>query len=146
MLRWLLPFALVLASLSLAAEPPGDVEQIRAKRLAYNDAIAERRIEGFAAVLAPDMVEVTSNGTVTRGVKDMAQGYADQEFKNPDFVRYERLPASIEISPNQQVAVERGRWRALNRQGMTRSGVYQAGWVRAADGWRIKTEAYVSLP
>ncbi len=127
----------------------GAAASIRALRLQYNHAIESRDPGAFAKFLSPTFVELTSSGEVTRGAKAVADSYADTEFKDPTFIAYDRRPDTIDVARSGRFAVERGHWRARFRApgggeaGAT--GLYQAGWIKMGDGWRIRTEAYAQM-
>jgi ketosteroid isomerase-like protein len=126
-----------------------DVDAIRDLRLQYNHAIELREAGAFVKFLSPTFVEMSGAGEVTSGAKAVADSYAAAEFKDPNFIAYDRQPDTIEVARNERFAVERGHWRGRFRgpsgAEVGASGLYQAGWVRMDGGWRIQSEAYVRL-
>lgn len=138
-------FAALLAAPALAS----DEADIRAARAAYGAAIDAHAPERFGAVLHRDFVQIGSGGSTIAGAATVAASYAANEFKDPAFITYERVPEAIEVSPNGTLAMERGHWQAKLRNpagGVEgNAGAYQAGWVREDGRWQLRTEAYVKL-
>ena len=134
--------------LAAAAEPP-DAAQVRARRLAYSAAIAARDPQKMQDYMAEDFVQLLSNGTTTISRQAVIDGYVAQEFRNPDFIAYERIPDTVAISDNGRFAIERGHWRGRFRQKNGRidgnNGLYQAGWIKRDGVWLVRTESYVRL-
>jgi ketosteroid isomerase-like protein len=132
-----------------AAPISKDGDQIRERRLAYSAAIEARRPDHMRGFLADDMVQLSSNGETAIGRDAVLQTYAAHEFRDPNFIVYERLPDSVDISDNGRSAVERGHWRGRFRQAdgtiAGNSGLYQAGWIKRGGAWLIRTESYVRL-
>lgn len=146
-------FALLIvpaASLLVSAGPPlSDREQVRERRLAYTAEIEARRPDLLRSFLAPEMVQLSSNGEANIGRDAVVLTYSKHEFLDPRFIVYERIPDTIEISENGRFAVERGRWRGRFHQPdgtiAGNSGLYQAGWIKRDGTWLIRTESYVRL-
>lgn len=132
-----------------AAKPPGDSREVRERRLAYNAAIMARQPSAMRAFLAEDMVQLSSNGQTTIGREAVVQGYEANEFRNPNFIAYDRQPQSVVISENRRFAIERGRWNGRFRQAGGRIagnwGLYQAGWIKRDGTWLVRTESYIRL-
>lgn len=126
-----------------------DEQTIHALRRAYGEAIAARRAGHLVRFLDPDLTIIASTGAVRIGREAVIANHAANEFRDPAFVAYERIPDTIEIAPDGMAAVERGHWRARFRQDDGSidgaSGLYQAGWVRKESSWLIRSEAYVRL-
>ena len=108
-------FVMVIAAARTEAAGLSDAEAIRGLRLQYNQVIQQRRPEGFAAFLSPTFTELISTGEVTHGAKAVADSYAADEFKNPNFIAYDRHPDTVVVAKNGLTAVERGHWRARFR-------------------------------
>ncbi len=130
-------------------EKSDDADQIRKQRLAYNAAIEARNPAAMADFLAPEMIELSSTGAITAKAAAVVKDYESVEFKNPNFIAYDRWPDSIEVSADGRFAVERGDWhgRFKTDQGSItgNSGRYQAGWIKRDGHWQIRTESYVKL-
>lgn len=146
-------FALIVALLSIGlistAAARNDKGQIRERRLAYTAAIQSRRPDLMANFIAEDMVQLSSNGDMVVGGKEIIKSYSEHEFRNPDFVGYERTPDNVSISNNGRFGVERGHWRGRFRVpggAVTgNAGLYQAGWIKRGGVWLVRTESYVRL-
>ena len=70
----------------------------------------------------------------------------EADFKNPDAVRYERMPDKIEISSVSPIAAEQGHWTATLPNGtIAYTGTYLAMWRRVEAGWQIRSELFVLL-
>ena len=119
------------------------------RRRAYGAAIAARNAADLEQFLHPDLVIIASTGALRIGREAVIANYVGNEFRDPRFVEYERLPDSIEIGACATVAVERGQWCARLRQDDGSidgpGGLYQAGWVKLDEAWLIRSEAYVRL-
>jgi ketosteroid isomerase-like protein len=124
-----------------------DEAEIRARRIAYNAAIASRRPDLMAGFITENMAEMVSSGDVNKGRTPVIADYEKVEFKDPDFAGYDRRTDSVDVDPSGIVAAERGRWTARVRdsdgQLVQIGGLYQAGWIRQDGAWLIRTESYV---
>lgn len=156
-----LALALLLATLSAAtgaAAPPAagqtatesaEALTIRALRLAYNQALAERRAADLTGFTVPGIVVMGSSGKLTIGSEQVRDGYAGTEFLDQAFIAYDRQPDAIEISANGRFAIERGHWRGRFRDGQGgetgNKGLYQAGWLKQNSVWRVRSEHYLRL-
>jgi ketosteroid isomerase-like protein len=130
-------------------EQSDDADTIRKQRLAYNGAIQARNPAAMADFLAPEMVELTSTGALNSTAATVIKDYENVEFKDPQFIAYDRWPDSIEVSADGRFAVERGDWhgRFKDDKGAVsgNGGRYQAGWIKRDGQWKIRTEGYVKL-
>ncbi len=126
-----------------------DVDTIRELRLQYNRAIQARDPKAMAAFMSPTFTEMVTNGAVNRGIDAVVQDYVAVEFKDPNFIMYDRQPDTVEVGPGGRRAVERGHWqgrfRSPDGKEVGASGMYQAGWILMENGWRLQTESYVQL-
>jgi hypothetical protein len=141
-----------LAGATLVSAAPAamdDANQLRARRLAYSAAIEARRGDLMRNFIASDMVQLSSSGDTAIGADAIVKSYSTQEFIDPTFIAYERIPDTITIADNHRFAVERGHWRGRFRlpNGTVdgNSGLYQAGWIKRTGIWWIRTESYVRL-
>jgi ketosteroid isomerase-like protein len=140
-------FMLLLTCLAMAsAQPTIDAAaEIRAARQRSNQALAMRDIKVFGESLAPDFVMIRGNGVLTPS----RQAYIDRfagDFKNPNAVRYERIPDTIEISSAAPLAAEHGHWTGTRDNGQRAyGGTYLAMWRRMENGWKIRSELFVVL-
>ena len=128
-------------------DPPSgaDPAAIRAIRERSNDAIARHDTAGIGAVLAPEVVVLTSTSVMVIGRDANVKLFADQFAARPDVV-YRRAPVEIRIEPVWRMASERGNWvgRWTGADGpVTISGSYFAKWRRVEGDWLIESETYV---
>ncbi len=135
---------LSVASVSCVGQPVHDEESIRSIRAASNKAIQASDIAGFAASLEPGFVVVTGNGSFLSREEYVATFAKD--FEDPHSVRFERIVDSIEISSSVPLAAEHGHWvgRVPGGPALFR-GTYLAMWRRSGNGWKLRTELFVSL-
>jgi ketosteroid isomerase-like protein len=156
--RHLLALALAALAVPAGAAPPpprppasesAEAQTVRARRLAYNKAIADRSAEAMAGFLTPGFVQLSSNGAITIGSDQVRARYAKEEFNNPAFIEYDRQPDTVAISANSRFAIERGHWRGRFRDGKGgetgNTGLYQAVWIKQDGVWRVRTESYGRL-
>jgi ketosteroid isomerase-like protein len=126
-----------------------EADTVRARRLAYNQAIAGRHPEAMADFLTPGFVQMSSNGVITIGSDKVRARYDAEEFGNPAFIGYDRQPDTVAISANGRFAIERGHWRGRFRTatgGETgNTGLYQAIWIKQDGVWRLRSESYGRL-
>jgi ketosteroid isomerase-like protein len=132
----------VLASAQVKADP---VAQIRAARERSNRALATHDIKTFGESLAPDYVMIRGNGVFVPS----RQAYIDRfagDFRDPNAVRYERMPETIEISSLAPLAAEHGHWVATLANGKRAyTGTYLAMWRQVGTEWKIRSELFVVL-
>jgi len=139
--------ALVLAALSVAAvgQAGSAVDQIRAARLASNDALKRHDIQAFGASLDPELVVVTGGGTFVPS----RQAYMDRlakDFTNPNSFRFERTPDTVDIGETGVLAAEHGHWVGFQPNGSRGlGGTYLAMWRKTETGWKIRSELFVLL-
>ena len=147
--------ALALAALLAVAAPaladdgsPASVYAIRAARDRYNAALAVRDLPKVRALLVDDYIGLPgSSGNLINGGDAMIERFA-VAFSDPAFVTYVRRPYDVRIAKPAQRAMERGRWVAVYRgdKGIPRaSGEYLAVWVPGPQGWRLRSESFVTL-
>ena len=130
----------------MPTDPIQDESNIRAARAHSNRSIARRNLLGVADSLAENFVAVIGDGTFvpTRAayLKLFKQG-----FDNPKTsLTYERIPDTIQLSTDNPIAAEQGHWIATDANNKTvYTGTYMAMWTHTEDGWKIRSELYVSL-
>jgi ketosteroid isomerase-like protein len=132
----------------LAAPAGDDVAAIRAARLRYNAAIIGRDAPAIRAVLQDDYIGIAgSDGAVIKGGAAMV-GYFAAAFRNPAFISYVRCPQLVTIAEDGERAMERGNWvgRSKREGGEVRlGGEYLAVWVPTHEGWKLRSESFVTL-
>jgi ketosteroid isomerase-like protein len=133
-----------LASVCGIAQHNPDKDAIGALRNASNKAIAAGDITGFSASLDQDFVVVTGNGSFLS--RDTYVAAFAKDFVDPKSVRFERMVDSIEISGSVPLAAEHGHWVGrLPGGAVIFSGTYLAMWRNTANGWKLRSELFVSL-
>jgi Domain of unknown function (DUF4440) len=129
---------------SFAQHSSPDQDSIHGIRRASNIAIAAGDVTGFAVSLDQDFIVVTGNGSLLSREAYIATFAKD--FADPHSVRFERIPDSIEVSHSVPLAAEHGHWVGRLPGGpVIFSGTYLAMWRKAASGWKLRSELFVSL-
>ena len=141
--RWVSFLACI--ALAVAQAPTDPVSQIYAAREQSNRALAMHDVKGFGESLAADFVIVRGNG-VFMPSRQAWMDAIEADFKNPNAVRYERVPDKIEISLASPIAAEHGHWTATLPNGkVAYTGTYLAMWRRSEAAWQIRSELFVVL-
>jgi hypothetical protein len=122
---------------------------VRAQRAEYNAAIAAHDPVRLRALLVDDYhLILGSSGNVDSGGDAATRGYADDEFKDPTFVTYRRMPTTVVTAVSGKRIAETGRFEGIWQRPdgtMRKTGIYLAMWVPSAGTWRLKSEAFVTL-
>lgn len=145
-LRFLIP--VILTASPALAQSPADRQaavEVRKLRESSNAAIARHDTAGIAAILAPDVVVVTSNSAHTIGRDTNAQRFAEQFRTRPDVV-YRRTPAEVRVFAPWGMASEHGRWTGswTDADGKIEiGGSYFAKWRKLEGRWLVESETYV---
>lgn len=117
---------------------------IRQRRAAFNRALAERDLDGVAAVLARDAVLVTGTDSgVVSGRKAQLLLWK-REFAAAAPTLYVRTPEAIQLSPVEPIAFEHGRWEGRGDR-LNAGGAYTAKWRESGGLWSIEAELYLTL-
>ncbi len=132
--------AMVLASPALA-DP---VQDIRAARAAYNAAVAARDVDGIRRVLGDDYLGIAGSGGERIESADAMAEYFARAFRTTGFVGFVRTPDVVTIAEPAVRAMERGTWSGGSITGRLR-GEYLAVWVPTPQGWRLRSETFVTL-
>jgi ketosteroid isomerase-like protein len=122
-----------------------DADLIRRRRESSNAAIARHDTAGIAAILAPQVVVVTSNSAQVIGRAANARLFAEQFRTRPD-VRYRRTPEAVTVFAPWGMASESGRWTGgwTDDDGrITLGGRYFAKWRVIEGEWLVESETYV---
>src|SRR5688500_8164916 len=141
----LLLCAIVLTTSHVEGQTNADETVIRQRRASSNAAIARHDTGGIGAILAADVVVVTSNSVHAIGRATNLQRFADQFRTRPDVV-YERAPDEVRTFAPWGMASERGRWTGswTDTDGKIRiGGIYFAKWRRRNGVWLVESETYV---
>ena len=139
---------LLLLALSTTGAGPQTSDAARTLRLrrdSSNAAIARHDTAGIGAILAPDVVVVTSNSVHAVGRETNVRRFAEQFRTRPD-VTYLRTPDEVRVFGPWGMASERGRWTGswTDTDGkIVIAGIYFAKWRKAGDVWQVESETYV---
>ena len=130
----------------MTTDPTQDEANIRAARAHSNRSIARRNLLGVADSLAENFCAIIGDGTFvpTRAayLKLFKQGFDAPKTS----LTYERIPDRIEVSSDASQASEQGHWIATDAHNETAyTGTYSAMWQQTPDGWKLRSELYVTL-
>ena len=118
-------------------------DAIRARRRLTNKLIAAHEAARLRPFFAPDVRVIVGDGALITGADAVIAAFETQ-FRDPDFVAYERTPESVEIDQGGLRAAESGRW--VGSWKTTRmAGVYLAAWRKVTGQWVIESETFVTL-
>ena len=128
--------------------PPAVVAAIRKARDRYNAALLARDLPRVRALLVDDYVGLPgTSGILVAGGDAMVERFA-VAFSDPAFVTYVRSPDVVRIAKSAERAMERGHWLARYRGDKRQprvAGEYLAVWVPGPQGWRLRSESFVTL-
>lgn len=142
--RVLLLLLCVLAT-SVDAQSDQHERTIRQRRASSNAAIARHDTGGIGAILAEDVVVVTSNSVHAVGRATNLIRFADQ-FRTRTDVIYERTPEQVRVYAAWGMASELGRWTGswTDSDGRIQiGGIYFAKWRLRNGSWLVESETYV---
>jgi ketosteroid isomerase-like protein len=120
---------------------------IRARRAAFNRAIAARDADAIGPILARDCVMVTgSDSAVITGRLAQVKVWR-REFSVPSPALYVRTTEAVTVSTIEPVAMETGRWEGSDSAtgAVTASGSYAAKWRELRGEWVMEAEIFVTL-
>jgi ketosteroid isomerase-like protein len=141
-----LPLVLVaLATGTAKAQSNSDEQVLRRLRASSNAAIARHDTTGIGAILADNVVVVTSNSVHAIGRATNLQRFAEQFRSRPD-VGYVRTPDEVKVFESWGMASERGRWTGswTDTDGkISIDGTYFAKWRKVDGRWLVESETYV---
>jgi ketosteroid isomerase-like protein len=146
--RWsfgVISVCLLMAAVFVQGQAPDDERQIRARRESSNAAIAKHDPSGIGAVLATNVIVVTSN-SVHRDGRDANVRSFEEQFRTRPDVTYRRIPDDVRIFDPWLMASEYGRWTGswTEPDGKIQLvGRYFAKWRKLNGEWLIESETYV---
>jgi len=123
------------------------VAEIRAARTASNAALAAHDVEAITSFWTEDVAITAGSGTAAIGRDTWRRAIAAQLERYPDVI-YIRTPDAIKLSAVTPIASEHGTWTGTwsSENGpVTSGGEYQAMWRRDPDGWRLRSQLFVTL-
>jgi len=118
---------------------------IRIRRESSNRAIAAHDTAGIGAILAANVVVVSSNSQHTDGRDANVLRFAEQFRTRPDVV-YRRTPSDVRVFEPWRMASERGQWTGswTDADGKIEiGGSYFAKWRIINGAWLVESETYV---
>jgi ketosteroid isomerase-like protein len=120
---------------------------IRARRAAFNRAIAEADAAAIAPLLAKDCVMVTGTDSAVIAGRMAQVKVWRREFGHPGRLAYLRTTESVTASAAEPIAMEHGRWQgtAPGATAPLAAGTYAAKWREVAGAWVIEAEVFVTL-
>ena len=128
-----------------AQRSTADADLIRSRRESSNAAIARHDTAGFAAILAPDLVVVSSTSTHHHSKKEHLRSMAEWFVARPDVI-YRRTPDSVRVFEPWRMASETGTWvgswTAADGK-VVIGGRYFAKWRFSDGAWLVESETYV---
>lgn len=137
------------ASGSYASTADSAVFMVRVQRAESNAAIEAHDAVRLRKLLDDDYHGIQgTSGDIDSGGEATARSYADEEFKDPTFVTYRRMPTSIVSARSGKRVAEVGHWEGIWRKPdgtMRKTGAYLAMWIPSGGTWRLKSEAFVTL-
>jgi len=119
---------------------------VRLAREHSNRSIVRRNLLGVGDSLAEDFTVILGDGTFvpTRAayLKLFKQGFDAPKTS----LTYERIADRIEVASDASLASEQGHWIAKDFNGsITHTGSYSAMWRNTPEGWKLRSELYVTL-
>jgi ketosteroid isomerase-like protein len=120
-------------------------EQILAVRNASNQALKSYDNEKVLSYLTDDVLTTTGNGTLLSGKKALTEYIFDGGESK---IYWIRTTKEIVVNEKRGLAWENGIWNAYDPEKGNHSiinGNYSAMWTKESDGWKIKSQLFVSL-
>ncbi|MEH6778893.1 nuclear transport factor 2 family protein [Maribacter arcticus] len=120
-------------------------EQILAVRNASNQALKSYDNEKVLSYLTDDVLTTTGNGTLLSGKKALTEYIFDGGENKMYWIRTTK---EIVVNEKRGLAWENGIWNAYDPEKGNHSiinGNYSAMWTKESDGWKIKSQLFVSL-
>lgn len=120
---------------------------IRARRAAFNQALAEGDLAAIGPLLAPNAILVTgSDSAIISGRKAQLAAWK-REFAASNPTIYTRAPTEVVISSAEPIALETGQWQGVDKASamVTAAGRYTAKWRNLNDHWVLIAEIFVTL-
>jgi uncharacterized protein (TIGR02246 family) len=119
---------------------------IRARRAAFNRAIAQGDAASIAPLLARDCVMMTGTDSAVIVGRLAQLKVWRREFAAPIRDVYVRNLDALNLSTIALIAMEHGTWDAIAPSGeRTATGTYAAKWRNSEGGWLIEAEVFVTM-
>ncbi|MFZ4688480.1 MAG: YybH family protein [Polymorphobacter sp.] len=127
---------------------PDDASQIRAARARYNTAIMSRDPASVRAVFTDDYKGIAGSGGELIAGGDAMAAYFAKAFQDPAFITFVRTPDVVTVADPADRSLELGHWLGRRKSGQGEThlhGEYMAVWVPSSNGWRLRSETFVTL-
>lgn len=122
---------------------------VRSLRAESNAAIAAHDAKRLRPLLADDYRGIQgTSGALDSGGAATARSYGNEEFRDPSFVSYERIPDKVTMAASGRRIGESGHWVGTWRKAdgiMRKTGDYLAVWTVSNGQWRLRSETFVTL-
>jgi ketosteroid isomerase-like protein len=137
------------AGMTTAMAADDAVAIVRSLRAQSNAAIAAHDAKRLRPLLADDYRGIQgTSGALDAGGAATARSYANEEFRDPAFVSYERIPDKVTLAGSGRRVGESGHWVGTWRKPdgiMRKTGDYLAVWTVSNGQWRLRSESFVTL-
>ncbi len=119
---------------------------IRRAREHSNRSITRRNLLGVGDSLAEDYVGVIGDGTFIPSRAEYLRLFKEGFDRPKQSMTYVRVPEAINVADDGSLAAENGTWTATLASGSVAfRGAYAAMWRRTLQGWKIRSEIFVTL-
>ncbi len=131
---------------SAQAHSGNAVRDIRAARLAQNEAMAAGDVERAARWWTEDVTIRRGLGAGVNGV-EAYKGILERAPVSDSALVYWRTTTDVSVSPTWPLAFETGTWtaRVAGKGPSLITGRYSAQWVKRNERWLIRSEVFVAL-
>jgi ketosteroid isomerase-like protein len=135
-----------------AVDVKAEEAAVRAARITQTQALARDDLDTVVKYWTPDITIRRALGQPVEGAaaarKLLEPAPGSNPAANANRIVYQRVPVSVDVSPNWPLAYEEGRWSG--HVGSVDSkpvigGRYSAQWVRRDGQWLIRSEVFVAL-
>jgi ketosteroid isomerase-like protein len=130
----------------MPTDPTQDEANIRAARARSNRSISRRNLLGVADSLAEDFLCIIGDGTFVPNRETYLKLFKHGFDTPKTSLTYERIADIVQVATPPAQAAEQGHWIATDPAGKTtHTGSYSAMWRHTPDGWKLRSELYVTL-
>lgn len=123
------------------------VNEIKAARAAFNQAIYDADMNGIAAALTEEVILITGTDSDLYQGCDAQVALWQSDADDPVRLICERTPTRVQPSQLHPIASETGIWvcHARGDTANTVTGDYSAKWRRSHGAWRVEAETFTTL-
>jgi ketosteroid isomerase-like protein len=135
-----------------AVDVKAEEAAVRAARITQTQALAKDDLDTVVKYWTPDITirralgQPVDSAAAARKLLEPAPG--SNPAANANRIVYQRVPVSVDVSPNWPLAYEEGRWSGHIGSVDNKSvigGRYSAQWVKRDGQWLIRSEVFVAL-